>query len=55
MNGLQKFLFGGCHLNRDIERLVADAGLEILALEKYYAKGPRISAHLYRGVARAIR
>jgi ubiquinone/menaquinone biosynthesis C-methylase UbiE len=53
MNGLQMFLCGGCHLNRNIEKLIADAGFEFLSLEKYYGKGPKISAHLYRGIARA--
>lgn len=53
MNGLQMFLCGGCHLNRDIEKFIADAGFEFVSLEKYYAKGPKISAQLYRGVARS--
>lgn len=54
MNGLQKFLCGGCHLNRDIEQLIAGAGFELLSLEKYYGQGPKVSAFLYRGIARAI-
>ena len=54
MNGLQMFLCGGCHLNRDIERLIVDAGFEFLSLEKYNGKGPKISAYLYRGIARAM-
>ena len=53
MNGFQKFVCGGCHLNRDIEQLVINAGFELLAIEKYYGKGPKVSAHLYRGIARA--
>jgi ubiquinone/menaquinone biosynthesis C-methylase UbiE len=51
VNGIQMFLCGGCHLNRDIERLILDAGFRMLSLEKYYGKGPKISAFLYRGIA----
>lgn len=53
LNGLQKFLCGGCHLNRDIEQLIVSAGFELLTLEKYYGKGPKVSAYLYRGTCRA--
>jgi ubiquinone/menaquinone biosynthesis C-methylase UbiE len=52
LNGLQMFVCGGCHLNRDIEKLIADAGFAFVSLEKYYARGPKFSAHLYRGIAR---
>jgi ubiquinone/menaquinone biosynthesis C-methylase UbiE len=51
-NGLQKRLFGGCHLNRDIERLIREAGFEISSIEKYYAQGPKFASYFYRGVAR---
>lgn len=52
MNGLQKFICGGCHLNRDIERLILDAGFEMVQLETYYVPGPKASGHFYRGIAR---
>jgi ubiquinone/menaquinone biosynthesis C-methylase UbiE len=52
LNGVQRRLFGGCHLNRDIERLIRDAGFEITSIEKYYSKGPKFSSYLYRGIAR---
>jgi len=55
LNRMQKRLFGGCHLNRNMEQLISSAGFEILAIEKYYAKGPKISAHLFRGFARPAR
>jgi len=55
MNGVQKALFGGCHLNRDMEQLIISAGFEILALDKYYSKGPKAAAHFYRGLARPLR
>jgi ubiquinone/menaquinone biosynthesis C-methylase UbiE len=51
LNGLQNRLVGGCNLNRDIERLVSEAGFAIEALEKYYAPGPKFVAYLYRGIA----
>ena len=51
LNGLQRRIFGGCNLNREIDRLVADAGFAIDALERYYVKGPKAMAYYYRGVA----
>jgi SAM-dependent methyltransferase len=54
LNGLQQAVVGGCHLNRDIERLVRDAGFAFDELEKYYVPGaPRFAGFLTRGVARA--
>jgi len=52
LNGIQMFLCGGCRLNRNIEQLIGIAGFEIVSLEKYYGKGPKIFDYLYRGVAR---
>lgn len=43
---------GGCHLNRDITRLVSAAGFRIEELDASYSDvGPRPFAFLYRGVA----
>jgi SAM-dependent methyltransferase len=53
LNRFQKRVCGGCNLNRDIEQLVRDAGFEITAMEKYYGKGPKFAAFLYRGSARS--
>jgi ubiquinone/menaquinone biosynthesis C-methylase UbiE len=39
---LQKRVFAGCHLTRDIPALVTAAGLEITMLEQRYLPGPRI-------------
>jgi ubiquinone/menaquinone biosynthesis C-methylase UbiE len=50
-NPAQRCLFGGCHTNREIDRLVAEAGLEVEALERYYIRGPKVVSFLYRGVA----
>jgi ubiquinone/menaquinone biosynthesis C-methylase UbiE len=49
---LQRRVAGGCHLNRPIEQLVADSGLELARLDNYYAKGPRPFGYMYEGVAR---
>jgi ubiquinone/menaquinone biosynthesis C-methylase UbiE len=43
---------GGCHLNRDIEALLRDAGLEVVELAKYYGEGPRPFGYRYQGIAR---
>src|SRR5205814_1013868 len=55
LNGIQKWLGGGCNLNRPIARLITDAGFEIETLDKYYIKGPKVTAYLYRGIARRPR
>lgn len=43
---------GGCHLNRPIDRLIAESGFAIEEMERGYVRGPRVDAYLYRGVAR---
>lgn len=43
---------GGCHLNRAIDRLLAEAGFETAGLDAGYGTGPRVGAYLYRGAAR---
>ena len=48
---LQKRLFGGCHLNRPVDRLVADAGLETQRIDNFYLKGPKALGYIYEGVA----
>jgi hypothetical protein len=48
---LQRRAFGGCHLNRRIDRLVAAAGLELTRLDTYYMKGPRPLGYTFEGVA----
>ena len=48
---LQRRLAGGCHLNRPIDQLVLNSGLELIRLENYYAKGPRPFAYMFEGVA----
>ena len=44
-------VFGGCHINRPIGRLVADAGLELTRLDNYYLQRPRAFGYTFDGVA----
>ncbi|MGH9188026.1 MAG: class I SAM-dependent methyltransferase, partial [Acidimicrobiales bacterium] len=48
---IQRRLFGGCHLNRRIDRLVADAGLEVTRMDNYFASGPKVLGYMFEGVA----
>jgi len=49
---LWRKISGGCHLNRPIDRLLAQGGFKVSELECGYMAGPRIGAYLYRGIAR---
>jgi ubiquinone/menaquinone biosynthesis C-methylase UbiE len=49
---LQRRVFGGCHLNRSVDQLVADSGLELTRLENYYMRGPKPFGYTFEGVAR---
>ena len=51
LNPIQRFLCGGCNVNRNIEALVTGAGFRLETLEKGYAKGPKFASFHYRGVA----
>jgi len=42
---------GGCHLNRPIDRLIAEAGFHLREIERAYGKGPKPFTYLYKGVA----
>lgn len=53
LNALQGFVAGGCNLNREIGRLIAEAGFKIESLENDYIRGPPTHTYLYRGVASA--
>jgi len=49
---LNKRLAGGCHLTRDIPRLIEDAGFAIEHLDTYYFKGePKVFGHTFEGRA----
>ncbi|WP_426244790.1 class I SAM-dependent methyltransferase [Nocardioides sp. LHG3406-4] len=40
---MQRRVFGGCHLTRDMTALVAEAGLDVTELRTSYLPGPRLS------------
>ena len=46
-------LAGGCHLDRKIDRLIRDAGFDILEMANEYLRGPRPMTYTYSGQARA--
>jgi SAM-dependent methyltransferase len=48
---VQRRIFGGCHLNRPIDRLVTGAGFDMARLETFYMKGPRAFGYTFEGVA----
>lgn len=52
LDPLQQRLAGGCRLTRRIDRLVADAGFELVEIEQYALPGPRVWSWTYRGIAR---
>ena len=47
-----KRLAGGCHLDRKIDDLVADAGFTTTNLKSGYIPGPRFATYMYEGRAR---
>lgn len=51
LNPVWRRIAGGCNMNRPIERLVQDGGFELASLERFRHRGPRLLAHMYRGVA----
>jgi ubiquinone/menaquinone biosynthesis C-methylase UbiE len=48
---LQRAVGGGCHLNRQIDELIAASGLQLGAIRNYYMSGPRAHGYLYEGTA----
>ena len=38
-------------MNREIDRLVLDAGFEILDFKKFYMEGPKVLTYMYGGAA----
>lgn len=48
---IQRRIAGGCHLNRPIDQLVINSGLQLTRLENYYARGPRSFGYMFEGVA----
>lgn len=48
-----KRVAGGCHLNRNVPRLLRAAGFEVTELAEDELSGPRVLGHLYLGEALA--
>jgi ubiquinone/menaquinone biosynthesis C-methylase UbiE len=48
---LQRLVFGGCHFNRPIDRLISQAGLVLTRLDNYYMQGPKTPGYMFEGVA----
>lgn len=52
LNPFQNVIGCGCNLNRPIDRLIRQAGLHIVYLDRCVMEGvPRIGGELYRGIA----
>jgi ubiquinone/menaquinone biosynthesis C-methylase UbiE len=51
LDGFWGSLSGGCHLNREIARLIGDAGFRIDALDNMYLPGPRPFTYTFWGRA----
>ncbi|MFM8540941.1 MAG: class I SAM-dependent methyltransferase [Nitrospira sp.] len=48
----QRLIACGCHLNRQIEAIIRQAGLIITQLERFQMEGvPRVAGAMYRGIA----
>jgi ubiquinone/menaquinone biosynthesis C-methylase UbiE len=54
LNGLNRSVFGGCNLNRDVSRMLRDAGFAFDEVHQYYLEGqPKFGGCVTRGIARA--
>ncbi len=48
---VQRRVAGGCHLNRPIDSLIAQAGFSVTRMENYYMKGPKPMGYMFEGLA----
>jgi ubiquinone/menaquinone biosynthesis C-methylase UbiE len=48
---MQRRIAGGCHLNRRIDTLIADSGLELTQLDTYYLRGLKFLNYSFEGIA----
>jgi len=56
LNPVQNIIGCGCHLNRRIDDLIAQAGLNITQLDRFAMQEiPRIGGEMYRGTATGLR
>ncbi|MGQ0555840.1 MAG: class I SAM-dependent methyltransferase [Nitrospiraceae bacterium] len=52
LNPIQNVMGCGCHLNRQIDRLITQSGLTIAHLDRFSMQGvPRLIGEMYRGTA----
>lgn len=52
LNPIQNVMGCGCHLNRQIDRLITQSGLTIAHLDRFNMQGvPRLVGEMYRGTA----
>lgn len=51
LDGLQQRLAGGCHLDRDMRRIVEDGGLVIERCANFTVAGPKPWTYMYAGTA----
>jgi ubiquinone/menaquinone biosynthesis C-methylase UbiE len=52
LNPIQNVVGCGCHLNRQIDRLITQSGLTIAHLDRFSMQGvPRLAGEMYRGTA----
>ncbi|HWM89677.1 MAG TPA: class I SAM-dependent methyltransferase [Thermoanaerobaculia bacterium] len=51
LDPVQQWLAGGCHLNREPDRLLREAGFRIERLDRFEIPGPRVIMSLYGGAA----
>ena len=47
----QRRMVGGCHLNRPIDELVGNSGLEVTQMHNFYLDGPKPPGYMFEGVA----
>lgn len=52
---LWKTIGGGCHLTRQADQLIRDAGFRITELDSGYQPGPKFAAFMTHGVAERLR
>ena len=50
-NPIQKWFAGGCHVNREIDRLILESGFNILEFKNFYMEGPKVLTYMYGGIA----
>jgi ubiquinone/menaquinone biosynthesis C-methylase UbiE len=53
-DGVQQRVAGGCHLTRDIRKIVEDGGLAIERCENFFITGPKPWSYMYAGTATRI-